>query len=60
MLVKSRVGAPYGDALLAARALGFIDDYSVAKEKVQYIEPMEPIEENHELYMEYFGIYKNL
>lgn len=60
VLVKSRVGAPYGDALLAARACGFIEDYSITKEKTQYVEPMEPIAENHELYMEYFKIYKSL
>ena len=60
VLVKSRVGAPYGDALLAARAQGFIKDYSVVKEKVEYIDPMEPVAENHDLYMEYFEVYRNL
>lgn len=60
VLVKSRVGAPYGDALLAARALGFIKDYGIAKDKTEYIEPMEPIGQTHDLYMEYFEVYKNL
>lgn len=60
VLVKSRVGAPYGDALLAAKALGFIKDYSIVKEKAEYIEPMEPICKNHDLYMEYFDVYKNI
>lgn len=60
VLVKSRVGAPYGDALLAARTQGFIKDYSIAREKAEYIDPMEPVDKNHELYMEYFRVYQNL
>lgn len=60
VFVKNRVGAPYGDALLAAVATGYREDYSIAKEKAEYIDPMEPIQENHEKYMEYFRIYKNV
>ena len=60
VLVKRRTGAPYGDALLAGVATGFFKDFSVAKKWVEYIEPMEPSRENHELYMEYFTFYKKL
>lgn len=60
VFVKNRVGAPYGDALLAAVATGYFKDYSIAKEKAEYVEPMEPIAENNDIYMKYFNIYKNL
>jgi len=60
VLVKNRVGAPYGDCLLAAKATGFIKDYSITREKAQYIEPMEPQKRNNELYMEYFELYKKV
>ena len=60
VFVKNRVGAPYGDALLAAVATGYLEDFSIAKEKAEYIDPMEPIPENHEKYMQYFRIYKNI
>lgn len=60
VFVKNRVGAPYGDALLAAVATGYFKDYSIAKEKAEYIDPMEPDQENHDRYMKYFAIYKNL
>lgn len=60
VFVKNRVGAPYGDALLAAVATGYFKDYSIAKEKAEYVDPMEPIKENHEIYMKYFKIYQNL
>ena len=60
VFLENRVGAPYGDALLAARATGYIRDYSIAREKASYIEPMEPDAENHEKYMKLFKIYRNL
>ncbi len=60
ILVKSRIGAPFGDALLGGVSTGIFKDYSIAKEKAEYIDLMEPIKENHERYMEYFRIYKNL
>ncbi len=60
VLVKSRIGAPFGDAILGGVSTGIFKDYSIAKEKAEYIDPMEPIKENHERYMEYFNIYKNL
>lgn len=60
VFVKNRVGAPYGDALLAAVATGYFKDFAIAKEKAEYVDLMEPIPENHEVYMEYFEVYKNL
>ena len=59
-LVKSRVGAPFGDAVLAGVATGIFKDYSITKEKTEYVELMEPNKKNHEIYMEYFEIYKKL
>ncbi len=59
-LVENRTGAPYGDAILAGVATGVFKDYSISKEKARYIEGLEPIRENHEMYMEYFKLYKNL
>ncbi len=60
VFVKSRIGAPLGSAILAGVGTGIFGDFSIAKEKAEYIERMEPIEENHKLYMEYFKIYQNL
>lgn len=60
VLVKNRVGAPYGDAILAGVATGILKGYSVAKEKAEYIDLMEPMKENHKLYMEYFELYSSL
>ncbi len=60
VLVKRRTGAPFGDAILAGVATGVFDDFSVAKAWAEYIEPMEPIEENHTRYMEYFALYKEI
>ncbi len=60
VLVKRRTGAPFGDAILAGVATGLFKDFSVAKEWVEYIEPMDPDPENHEIYMDYFNLYKQL
>jgi xylulokinase len=60
VLVKRRTGAPFGDAILAGVATGVFEDFSIAKEWAEYIEPMEPIAENHERYMEYFALYKKI
>lgn len=60
VLVKSRIGAPYGDAILAGVSVGIFKDFSIAKEKAEYIDFMEPNKENHEVYMKYFNIYKNI
>ncbi len=58
--VENRVGAPYGDAILAGVSVGIFPDFSIAKQKANYIDRMEPIAENHEKYMDYFAIYKNI
>jgi sugar (pentulose or hexulose) kinase len=60
VLVKRRTGAPFGDAILAGVATGVFKNFSVAKEWVEYMDRMEPDQENHGRYMEYFGLYKQL
>ncbi len=60
VLVKRRTGAPFGDAILAGVATGAFRDFSIAKEWAEYIDPMEPSQENHEVYMEYFDLYKRI
>jgi len=60
VLVKRRTGAPYGNAILAGVAAGVLDDFSVARQWTQFIEPMEPDPENHDMYMDYFDLYKQL
>jgi xylulokinase len=60
VFLKSRVGAPMGDAILAGVATGVFQDFSIAKQKAEYIEPLEPIQANHDMYMDYFDIYQNL
>lgn len=58
--LKNRSGAPYGDAILAGVASGFFKDYSIAQQKAELIELMEPSKKNHEIYMDYFDLYKKL
>lgn len=60
VLVKRRTGAPFGDAILAGVVTGVLEDFSVAKEWAEYMDRLEPDQENHERYMEYFGLYKQL
>lgn len=60
VLLKSRVGAPYGDCLLAGKAIGLYNDYSIAKEKAEYVEPIEPNKALHEMYMDFYQLYKSL
>ena len=60
VLVKQRAGAPMGDAILAGVVTGVFDDYSVAKEWASYTKPVEPSQENHERYLAYFDLYKQL
>lgn len=60
VLVKRRTGAPFGDAILAGVATGYLKDFSVAKEWTQYVERMEPDRQNHLEYMEYFQLFKDL
>ena len=60
VLVRSRTGAPMGDAILAGVMTGVFKDYSVAKEWCEYIDMMEPHSENHTRYMEYFALFKRI
>ena len=60
VLVGNRAGAPYGDCLLAGVGAGLIKSFDAAKDKVQYVEPMEPDPAAHAVYMEYFDLYKGL
>ena len=60
VLVKRRTGAPYGDAILAGVATGAFKNFSVARTWTEYIERMEPDARRHEIYMEYFDLYKGL
>jgi len=60
VLVKRRTGAPFGDAILAGVATGLFKDFSVAKDWVEYVGRMEPTQENHNRYMEYFALYKQI
>lgn len=59
-LVKRRTGAPFGDALLAGVATGIFKDFSVAADWTEYVEQIDPIPENHKLYMDYFNLYKKV
>ena len=59
-MVKRRSGAPFGDAVLAGVATGVFKDFSVAKEWAEYINPLEPDRSNHEIYMKYFALYKDV
>ena len=60
VLVTRRTGAPLGDAILAGVVTGVFEDFSVAKEWAEYSEPVEPIQGNHDRYMEYFALYKQV
>jgi len=60
VLLERRTGAPFGDAILAGVATGVLKDFQVAKEWAEYVAPMEPNQANHERYMEYFGLFKQI
>jgi ribulokinase len=60
VMVKRRTGAPYGDAILAGVAVGIFKDFSIAKEKTEYVDHLEPNMENHRRYEEYFSLYKKI
>lgn len=56
-LPEETIGAAYGDALLAARAVGLVEpgaDWSRIADKVK------PQEENYEVYDELYGVYREL
>jgi len=59
VIVKNRIGAPYGDAILAGVGVGFFkSDFSIAREKAEYIDEILPDKKRNEIYMEYFALYK--
>lgn len=60
VLVKNRAGAPYGDAILAGVATGIFKDFSVTKQWVEHVDPLEPNPTNHARYQDSFRVYKNL
>lgn len=60
VMLKSRTGAPFGDAVLAAVAEGTFKDYAVTRERAEYVDRMEPDEKTHALYMKYFELYKDI
>jgi len=60
VFVKSRIGAPLGDAILAGVATRVFPDFSIAKRKAEYIHRLEPDQGAHELYMKYYRLYKSL
>ena len=57
VFVRSRIGAPMGDAILAGVATGAFKDFLIAKEVTEYVDRMDPISENHERYMQYYQLY---
>ncbi len=60
VLVKRRTGAPFGNAILSGVAVGLFKDFEIARAWAEHIEPMEPDPANHEQYMDYFVVYRNL
>lgn len=59
VFVKNRVGAPYGDAILAGVGAGcFASDFSIAREQAEYVDELVPDKSRNEIYMEYFTLYK--
>jgi xylulokinase len=60
VFLKNRTGAPYGDAILAGVSTGVFKDFSVARQWAEYVDPMEPSPENHQIYMDYYRIYRRI
>lgn len=60
VMVKRRIGAPYGDAILAGVASGALPGFDVARGWTEYVEPLEPNPRTHRIYEEYFSLYKRL
>lgn len=60
VFLKNRTDAPCGDAILAGVSTRVFEDFSIARQWAEYVEPTEPSEENHEIYMDYFQIYRKI
>ncbi|MCL2864104.1 MAG: FGGY-family carbohydrate kinase [Lachnospiraceae bacterium] len=58
--LENRVGAPFGDAILAGVSVGVFPDFSIAKEKRKFSDYMEPNKEMNKRYMEYYQLFKSL
>ena len=54
------IEAPLGDAFLAAMGAGYIKDPDVIDSWIAMNPPVLPDKKNHELYQEYFSLYKEL
>lgn len=60
VFLKNRAGAPYGGAILAGVAVGELPDFSIAKRWAEYVDRLEPSQENHKIYMDYYKLYRKL
>lgn len=60
VLLKNRTGAPYGNAILAGVATGWLPGYEVAKEWADYVDYLEPDPKNSDMYMKIFEIYQSI
>lgn len=60
ILLKSRTGAPLGDAILAGVATGVFPSFQIAKDTAEYIDRMEPDQKAHDRYMQYYELYKQV
>lgn len=58
--LENRIGAPFGDAILAGVSVEVFKDFSITKEKRKTIDYLEPDQKQHELYMDYYQLFKNL
>lgn len=54
------VEAPLGDALIAGVGIGVLNDYSAIGNWVKFDQEVLPNRENHELYSQYFALYKKV
>lgn len=59
-LLESRAGAPLGDAILAGVGVGVFKSFEIARERAIYRGRLEPNPRNHDVYMEYFALYKSV
>lgn len=60
VMLENRAGAPYGDCVLAGIGTGIIKDFGIVRDKAVYVGLMEPDHKAHQVYMDYFHIYKRL
>jgi ribulokinase len=58
--LQGQGGAPFGDALLAGVAVGIFEDFAIAKQLARYGDHLEPDPARHQLYGEYFEIFRDV